>query len=86
MLSLNCFWLIEVSKTTLKVDLEQKTIIYAKAGISEYWVIDLVNKKLIVHTQPKNDRYCQIVEYKSGMVIPQAFPDITIALDRLLLF
>lgn len=80
------YWLIEISNTTLKVDLEQKTIIYAKAGIPEYWVIDLVNKKLIVHTQPKNERYFQIVEYKSGVVRSQAFPEIAIALDRLLLF
>lgn len=80
------YWLIEVSKTTLKVDLEQKTIIYAKADIPEYWIIDLVNKKLIVHTQPQNDRYCQVVEYKSGTVTSQTFPNIAIALDRLLLF
>ena len=80
------YWLVEVSNTTLKVDREEKSSIYAKAGVAEYWVIDLVNKKLIVHTQPQDDRYFQVVEYKSGLVKAQAFPNIEIELDRLLLF
>ena len=80
------YWLIEVSNRTLKADLEQKIITYARNGIPEYWVIDLVNKKLIVHTQLQNDRYTQIVEYKQGTVSPLAFPQVTIALDRLLLY
>ena len=78
--------MVEVSNKTLKVDKEEKSVIYAKAGIAEYWVIDLVNKKLIVYTQPQDDKYFQIVEYKSGVVIAQAFPDIAIEIDRLLLF
>lgn len=80
------YWLIEVSKATLKIDLEQKSKIYARNYIAEYWVIDLVNKTLIVHTQPQGDRYIQIVEYKTGIVKPQAFPNITIELNKLLFF
>lgn len=45
-----------------------------------------MNKKLIVHTQPEGDRYSQIVEYRSGTVTPQAFADLAISLDELLLF
>lgn len=80
------YWLIEVSKKTLKKDLEQKIITYARNGILEYWVIDLVNKKLIVHSQPQNDSYLQIAEYQSGAIKTQAFPNIEIYLDKLLLF
>ena len=80
------YWLIEVSNKTLAIDLGQKSKIYARNGIAEYWVIDLVNKKLIVHTQPQSDSYSQIVEYTMGTVTPQAFPNIAIALDKLLLF
>ena len=67
------YWLIEVSNRTLTKDLEQKTITYARNGIAEYWVIDLQNNKLVVHTNPQGDRYCQIVEYKSGTISPLAF-------------
>ena len=80
------YWLIEVSNRTLKKDLEQKIITYARNGIPEYWVIDLVNKKLIVHASPQGSNYGQIVEYRSGTVIPQAFSDIEIDLDKLLLY
>lgn len=80
------YWLIEISNRTLKTDLNQKKITYARNGIPEYWVIDLVNKKLIVHTQVKNNGYIQVTEYTTGTISPLAFPDMAIALDRLLLY
>jgi Uma2 family endonuclease len=80
------YWLIEISNRTLKIDLNQKSTIYARNGIPEYWVIDLVNKKLIVHTQVENNGYARIIEYTVGTVSPKAFPQIAIALDRLLLY
>ncbi len=82
----NIYWLIEVSNKTLKKDLEQKIITYARNGIPEYWVIDLKNKKLIVHTQLQNSRYSQITEYLSGKIRSQAFPDIEIDIEKLLLY
>ena len=82
----NIYWLIEVSKNTLKIDLETKSAIYARNGIPEYWVIDLVNKKLIVHTQPNNDFYIQVKELTSGTIAPLSFPNLNIDLERLLLF
>lgn len=80
------YWLIEVSNQTLKVDLEQKSKTYARNGIAEYWVIDLVNKKLVVFTRPSNDAYIHTRELTTGTIATQAFPDIAIALDKLLLF
>lgn len=80
------YWLIEISNGTLTKDLEQKKIIYARNGIAEYWVIDLINNKLIVHTQPQANSYAQIVEYRVGTISPLAFPQIAISLDRLLLY
>lgn len=43
---------IEVSDSSLKKDTGPKMQIYAAAGIGEYWVIDLVNRQLLVHTEP----------------------------------
>jgi Uma2 family endonuclease len=80
------YWLIEVSNETLTKDLEQKTIIYARNGIPEYWVIDLKNNQLIVHTKPQVNSYAQIIEYKAGIVSPLAFPEIIIAINQLVLF
>jgi Uma2 family endonuclease len=80
------YWLIEISHRTLKKDLEQKTITYARNGIPEYWVIDLVSQKLITHTRVQGDSYAQVTEYRTGTFSPGAFPEIVISLDKLLLF
>ena len=80
------YWLIEVSKRTLVKDLNDKSKTYARNGIPEYWIIDLVNQKLIVHTDPRNNNYQQVNEYTTGNISPVAFPQIEIALKQLLLF
>ncbi|MEM6612578.1 MAG: Uma2 family endonuclease [Cyanobacteria bacterium P01_C01_bin.72] len=80
------YWLIEISNRTLKTDLNQKKITYARNGIPEYWVIDLINNKLIVHTQIQDNNYTQVNEYTKGTVSPLAFPNVAISLDKLLLY
>ena len=80
------YWLVEISKRPLNTDLNKKKLIYARNGIPEYWVIDLINKKLIVHTQIQDNDYAQVNEYRKGKVSTLAFPQIAIALDRLLLY
>lgn len=80
------YWLIEVSNHTLAKDLEIKTATYARNGIPEYWVVDLKNKQLIVHTQPDRDKYLQIVTYSKGTVTPQAFPDCSVPLNKIILY
>ena len=79
------YWLIEVSNSTLTKDLEIKTATYARNGIPEYWVVNLKNKQLIVHTQPDRDKYLQVVTYDQGTVTPQAFSNYQIPLDKILL-
>jgi Uma2 family endonuclease len=44
--------LLEVADTTLSYDLNEKARLYASARIPEYWVVDLVNDRLIVHRSP----------------------------------
>lgn len=78
------YWLIEVSNKTLIKDLEEKSITYARNGIYEYWVIDLVNKKLWVFTNPKSDCYLDKQELTAGTINPVAFPNIDIEVEKLL--
>jgi Uma2 family endonuclease len=78
------FWLIEVSDSSLKKDLETKQPIYAEAGIQEYWVIDLQNRQLIVFRSPHNGEYASKQELRQGDVSPQAFPDIVVGIASLL--
>ena len=80
------YWLIEVSETTLNFDLEKKANIYASNSIAEYWVIDLKNKQVIVHTQPMNNRYQKIEKFKTGKIKPIAFPDLEVDLKQILIY
>lgn len=47
--------LIEVSDTTLETDLGRKADLYARAGVPEYWVIDLNENRALLHANPRSD-------------------------------
>jgi Uma2 family endonuclease len=78
------YWLIEISNKTLKIDLEVKSKLYARNGISEYWVIDLKKKKLVLHDQLVNNSYSRIIEIVGGTISTVSFPNLEIDVDRLL--
>lgn len=80
------YWLIEISNSTLQFDRETKAKIYARNKIKEYWIVDLINQKLIVHTSPNGDSYSTINQCQTGKISPEAFPNLNISLDKLLLF
>ena len=82
--SQDIYWLVEISNKTLSKDLTEKSVIYARNGIREYWVIDLVNKNLWLHTNPQIDRYQNRQELIAGIINPVAFPQINIAVEKLL--
>ena len=46
---------LEVSDTTLTIDLGDKALLYAAARIPDYWLVDLNNRLLIVHRNPQPD-------------------------------
>jgi Uma2 family endonuclease len=43
---------VEVADSSLSVDTTRKAEQYATAGVPEYWVIDLVNRRLLVFRDP----------------------------------
>jgi Uma2 family endonuclease len=43
---------IEVSDTTLALDLTEKAELYATAGIADYWVVDVTGRRLMVFRDP----------------------------------
>lgn len=44
--------IVEVSDSTLRTDRTTKAGLYARAGIAEYWILNLVERVLEVHRQP----------------------------------
>lgn len=55
---------IEVANTSLRDDLQRKARIYARAGIPEYWVVDVKKRELIVHRSPSGERYRSVKHLK----------------------
>ena len=45
---------VEVADTTLALDRDRKARVYARAGISEYWIVNLAERCLEVYRDPLN--------------------------------
>lgn len=43
---------VEVADSSRRIDLVHKPRIYAAAGVPQYWVVDLVDRSVVVHTDP----------------------------------
>ena len=66
---------IEVSDTSLHFDMTRKADLYARAGIVEYWVLDVAGRKLFVHREPQLGKYQSVTEYsEQESVAPLAAP------------
>jgi Uma2 family endonuclease len=50
---------IEVSDTTAAFDRSRKARLYARAGVPEYWVLDLNGRMLVVHRETDGAQYRQ---------------------------
>src|SRR6202162_3964680 len=66
---------VEVADTTLNFDLTVKAALYARAGIAEYWVLDVSGRRLIVHRHPQSGKYTAVLVYsEQEEVAPLAAP------------
>jgi len=54
---------VEISDSTLGFDLTTKAELYARAGIVEYWVVDVAARRLIVHRDPRQGLYRSVTAY-----------------------
>ena len=83
---------IEISDTTLIQDRGRKAAIYARSGIADYWIVNLVDRQIEVHRDPMADRmhrfrfrYANIQVIKPpGVIAPLAAPGASIAAADLL--
>lgn len=78
------FGIIEVAQTSLHKDLKLKSTIYARAGIQEYWVLDLSAKQMVLLRNPQKGKYSTKQTLTGGEVTPLAFEEIQVSIERLL--
>ncbi len=57
---------IEVADTTVESDRRYKIPLYAKAGISEVWLVNLPDEKIELYAEPLNGAYQVTREFKRG--------------------
>ena len=66
---------VEVADSTLRFDLSIKAALYARAGIREYWVVDIAGRCIVVHRDPAEGRYGSIAAYSEDETVsPLAKP------------
>ena len=83
---------VEVAESSLAFDRGHKGSLYARAGLADYWIVNLVDEVLEVHRAPALDRsaqfgwrYLDIQALRPGAAIaPLARPDVTVAVVDLL--
>jgi Uma2 family endonuclease len=84
--------IVEISDSTLRKDRILKAHIYARAGIADYWILNLNDRQLEVHRNPVPDasrkgryRYADVtVVPADGHATPLAAPGAVIAVADLL--
>jgi Uma2 family endonuclease len=65
--------IVEVAESSLRLDRGEKGSLYARAGVPEYWIVNLVDRVLEVYRDPAADlgapygwRYASVVTLRAG--------------------
>jgi Uma2 family endonuclease len=78
------FLIIEVAQTSLAGDRGEKARLYARAGIRDYWVVNIPERCVEVFRDPLRGRYKSLQTYATGdEVRPLAFPEVTLSVSSL---
>ena len=75
---------VEVADSSLDIDRGRKLRLYAREGISEYWIINLVDDCVETHRQPNNENYRERRIVRRGEAIAAGPVGMTIAVSDLL--
>jgi Uma2 family endonuclease len=74
-------FIIEVSWSTQEIDLGEKMQDYQKAGVLEYWVIDIENQEVLIHLL--EDEQYKISKQQSGALTSKEIKGFFIEIDWL---
>jgi Uma2 family endonuclease len=78
------FLIVEVAETSIARD-RGKARLYAAAGVTEYWIVNLPEQLLEVHKLPGAEGYAAVSRHARGEKLPlEAFEDIALNVDDVL--
>ena len=83
--------IVEVAESSLEFDRREKGSLYARGGVRDYWIVNLVERALEVYRDPEPDpaaphgwRYVTIARITPpGIVAPLALPSARVAVGDL---
>jgi hypothetical protein len=76
--------LIEVADTSLRYDRRVKGRLYGEAGIADYWIVNLSERRVEVYREPRPDGYRTVTRFAPGEVLsPLAFPHVALDVDQI---
>lgn len=79
------YLIIEVADSSLKYDRETKSKLYAQSGIADYWVLDVIDRKLHIFREPTQEGYqSEVILSQEASISPLQFPTLVIALQDIL--
>ncbi len=77
---------VEVADTSLDFDTDEKRRLYARAGIREYWVVDVNGRRLLVFRDPQAGDYATLqAAGPTDTVAPLAAPTAAVRVADLLM-
>jgi len=78
------YLIVEVADSSIHNDRNVKTLIYARAGVVEYWILNVQREQIEVHRDPSEDGYATTFIAKRGETVqPVALAGVTIDLEKL---
>jgi Uma2 family endonuclease len=82
----DCILVVEVSDSTLAFDRDKKARLYASAGVSEYWIVNLTARRIEIYRHPTPDRGYQttIEADETDSVAPLAEPEASVRVRGLM--
>ena len=73
-----------MADSTLKFDTEVKNLVYARAAITEYWVLDVNEQQVFIFRSPSSNGYQDETTLDINAIASLvAFPNIGVASNRL---
>ena len=78
------FLLVEISDTTLERDRKQKATVYAKAGIADYWILNVNTRQVHIFREIVTGIYQQeTILNEDATLSLLAFPDLEVQIDQM---
>ncbi len=65
----NIAYLIEVADSSLEYDRGEKLSLYAEAGIKRYWIINLVDEQIEIHSEPMAATETSPATYRTRTIV-----------------